>query len=229
MRGSEAVFHLAANADVRFGTEHPRRDLDQNAIATWNVLEAMRRNGIRRIAFSSTGSVYGEARVIPTPEDCPFSVQTSLYGASKVAAEALISAYCEGFGMQGVIFRVVSILGEHYSHGHVFDFYKQLLEHPDSLWVLGNGNALRHGATYLILNDRVMMHGNRLWDQRFRTAAPGSECVREKPCRERRPHSRSILWRPRHLPRAAGVSRNARRTGKRPRSAGIGDPQCCFR
>lgn len=152
MRGSEAVFHLAANADVRFGTEHPRRDLDQNAIATWNVLEGMRRNGIRRIAFSSTGSVYGEARVIPTPEDCPFPVQTSLYGASKVAAEALVSAYCEGFGMQGVIFRFVSILGERYSHGHVFDFYKQLLEHPDSLRVLGDGKQRK---SYLYVQDCV--------------------------------------------------------------------------
>src|SRR5262249_31799051 len=128
MRGSDIVFHLAANADVRFGTDHPRRDLDQNTIATWNVLEAMRELGIPSIAFSSTGSVYGEATLIPTPEDCPFPVQTSLYGASKLAAEGLIQAYCEGFGMRGFIFRFVSILGERYSHGHVFDFYKQLLE-----------------------------------------------------------------------------------------------------
>jgi UDP-glucose 4-epimerase len=139
MRGCEIVFHLAANADVRFGTDHPRRDLDQNTIATWNVLEAMRQNGIRRIAFSSTGSVYGEATVIPTPETCPFPVQTSLYGASKLAAEGLIAAYCEGFGMQGLIFRFVSILGPRYSHGHVYDFYKQLLEHPDRLRILGDG------------------------------------------------------------------------------------------
>ena len=100
LRGCELVFHLAANADVRFGTEYPRRYLEQNAIATWNVLEAMRLGGIQRIAFSSTGSVYGEAPVIPTPEDCPFPVQTSLYGASKLAAEGMIAAYCEGFGMQ---------------------------------------------------------------------------------------------------------------------------------
>ena len=71
MAGCDFVFHLAANADVRFGTEHPRRDLEQNTIATFNVLEAMRAGGIRRIAFSSTGSVYGEATVFPTPEDCP--------------------------------------------------------------------------------------------------------------------------------------------------------------
>ena len=152
MSGCGLVFHLAANADVRFGTEHPRRDLDQNVIVTWNVLESMRRHGVRRIAFSSTGSVYGEAAMIPTPEDCPFPLQTSLYGASKLAAEGLIAAYCEGFGMQGYVFRFVSILGERYSHGHVFDFYKQLLEHPDYLKVLGNG---RQRKSYLYVQDCV--------------------------------------------------------------------------
>jgi UDP-glucose 4-epimerase len=146
------VFHLAANADVRFGTEHPRRDLEQNAVGTWNVLEAMRTGGIRRIVFSSTGSVYGEARVIPTPEDCPFPVQTSLYGASKLAAEGMIAAYCEGFGMQGLIFRFVSILGERYSHGHVFDFYQQLLDHPEYLRVLGDGHQRK---SYLYIQDCI--------------------------------------------------------------------------
>jgi UDP-glucose 4-epimerase len=152
MAGSEVVFHLAANADVRFGTDHPRRDLEQNTIATWNVLEAMRTHGVRRIAFSSTGSVYGEATIIPTPEDCPFPIQTSLYGASKVAAEGLIQAYCEGFGMQACIFRFVSIMGERYTHGHVFDFYKQLLEHPGELHVLGDGNQRK---SYLYVQDCV--------------------------------------------------------------------------
>src|SRR6202034_2079316 len=104
--------HLAANADVRFGLEHPSKDLQQNTIATFNVLEAMRLNGIRRIAFSSTGSVYGEAPVIPTPENSPFPIQTSLYGASKVAGEGLISAFGESFGFECYIFRFVSILGE---------------------------------------------------------------------------------------------------------------------
>jgi UDP-glucose 4-epimerase len=97
----------------------------------FNVLEAMRANGIKRIAFSSTGSVYGEAEKIPTPEDAPFPIQTSLYAASKVAGEGMISSYCEGYGFEGYIFRFVSILGERYTHGHVFDFYKQLLDHPD--------------------------------------------------------------------------------------------------
>jgi UDP-glucose 4-epimerase len=152
MAGSEVVFHLAANADVRFGTDHPRRDLEQNAIATWNVLEAMRTQDVRRIAFSSTGSVYGEATIIPTPEDCPFPVQTSLYGASKVAAEGLVQAYCEGFGIKSCIFRFVSIMGERYTHGHVFDFYKQLLDHPGQLRVLGDGTQRK---SYLYVQDCV--------------------------------------------------------------------------
>jgi UDP-glucose 4-epimerase len=150
--GMDMVFHLAANADVRFGADHPRRDLDQNTIATWNVLEAMRRNGVKRIAFSSTGSVYGEAKVIPTPEDCPFPLQTSLYGASKLAAEGLIAAYSEAFGIQAHIFRFVSILGNRYTHGHVFDFYKQLLAHPETLQVLGNGKQRK---SYLAIQDCV--------------------------------------------------------------------------
>jgi len=152
MAGCDFVVHLAANADVRFGTEDPSRDLQQNTIATFNVLEAMRANGIKRIAFSSTGSVYGEAEKIPTPEDAPFPIQTSLYGASKVAGENLIEAYCEGFGFEGYIFRFVSILGERYTHGHVFDFYKQLFEHPDHLRVLGDGTQRK---SYLYVQDCV--------------------------------------------------------------------------
>jgi UDP-glucose 4-epimerase len=152
MKGSDVVFHLAANADVRFGTQHPRKDLEQNTIATYNVLEAMRANAVKKIAFSSTGSVYGEAPVIPTPETCPFPVQTSLYGASKLAGEGLISAYCEGFGLQGWIFRFVSILGERYTHGHVLDFYKKLLENPGELAVLGNGKQRK---SYLYIQDCV--------------------------------------------------------------------------
>jgi UDP-glucose 4-epimerase len=152
MAGCDLVFHLAANADVRFGTEHPRRDLEQNTIATFNVLEAMRANGIRHIAFSSTGSVYGEPKVFPTPEDAPFPVQTSLYGASKLAGEGLIQAYCEGFGFTGWIFRFVSILGERYSHGHVFDFYKRLLADPGHLHVLGNGKQRK---SYLYVQDCI--------------------------------------------------------------------------
>jgi UDP-glucose 4-epimerase len=150
MEGCDFVFHFAANADVRFGLQHPGRDLEQNTQATFNVLEAMRVNGISKIAFSSTGSVYGEAKIFPTPEDAPFPVQTSLYGASKLAGESLIQAYCEGFGFQSWIFRFVSILGERYTHGHVFDFYKQLRNDPSQLKVLGNGKQRK---SYLYIQD----------------------------------------------------------------------------
>ena len=150
--GGEAVFHLSANADVRFGTDHPRKDLEQNTIATYNVLEAMRANGVKKIAFSSTGSVYGESPVVPTPENGPFPIQTSLYGASKAACEGLISAYCEGFGFQSWIFRFVSILGERYTHGHVFDFYQKLQADPTRLPVLGNGKQRK---SYLYVQDCI--------------------------------------------------------------------------
>ena len=152
MRGCDFVFHFAANADVRSGTEHPRKDLEQNTIATFNVLEAMRANGIRRVAFASTGSVYGEPDIHPTPEAAPFPVQTSFYGASKLAGEGLIQAYCEGFGFQGYIFRFVSILGERYSHGHVFDFYRSLRANPRELRVLGNGQQRK---SYLYVHDCI--------------------------------------------------------------------------
>ena len=150
--GHEFVFHLAANADVRFGTEHPRRDLEQNTIVTNNVLEAMRKNGISKIAFASTGSVYGDATVIPTPENAPFPIQTSLYAASKLAGEGLIAAYCGGFGFQSWIFRFVSILGERYTHGHVFDFYWKLKQNPSRLEVLGNGKQRK---SYLYIQDCI--------------------------------------------------------------------------
>lgn len=150
MQGCDLVVHFAANADVRFGTDHPQKDLQQNTIATFHVLEAMRANQIRRIVFASTGSIYGESTVIPTPENAPFPVQTSLYGASKLAAEGLIAAYCEGFGFEGYIFRFVSILGERYTHGHVFDFYQQLRQNPHALKVLGNGKQRK---SYLYVQD----------------------------------------------------------------------------
>jgi len=150
LAGQELVFHFAAHADVRSGTQHPRRDLEQNTLGTFNVLEAMRGAGVRRLAFTSTGSVYGEPELFPTPEDAPFPVQTSLYGASKLAGEGLIAAYVAGFGFQGFIFRLVSCLGERYTHGHVFDFYKKLRADPAAIEVLGDG---RQRKSYLYVQD----------------------------------------------------------------------------
>jgi UDP-glucose 4-epimerase len=150
--GADTVFHLQANADVRYGLDHPRRDLEQNTIATADVLEAMRAAGAQRICFSSTGSVYGDAWVTPTPEDGPFPIQTSLYAASKIAGEGMIGAYAHGFGVTGLIFRFVSVLGERYTHGHVIDFYRALKADPTRLHVLGDG---RQTKSYLYVQDCV--------------------------------------------------------------------------
>ncbi|MCW3018604.1 MAG: NAD-dependent epimerase/dehydratase [Solirubrobacterales bacterium] len=150
--GCDWVFHLQANADLRRGLEHPQRDLHQNTIATSNVLEAMRVRGVKQIVFASTGSVYGEPTVFPTPEDAPFPVQTSLYAASKLAGEALIEAYTSGFGFTGIICRFVSVLGERYSHGHVFDFYRALKNDPTHLRVLGDG---RQEKSYMYVGDCI--------------------------------------------------------------------------
>lgn len=152
MEGCDFVFHFAANADIRFGLEHPRKDLEQNTLVTFNVLEAMRKNSINKIVFPSTGPVYGESKLIPTPEDAPMPIQTSLYGASKLACEGLIEAYCEGFGFTAYIYRFVSILGERYTHGHVFDFVKKLQQNPNSLFILGNGKQKK---SYLYIQDCI--------------------------------------------------------------------------
>ncbi|HEX8158899.1 MAG TPA: NAD-dependent epimerase/dehydratase family protein [Solirubrobacteraceae bacterium] len=152
MAGCDTVFHLAANADLRHGLKHPRRDLEQNTIATSNVLEAMRAANVSRIVFASTGSVYGEPEMFPTPEDCPFPVQTSLYAASKLAGEGLIAAYCHGYGFTGVVYRFVSILGERYTHGHIFDFVAALRRDPARLRVLGDG---RQEKSYLYVGDCI--------------------------------------------------------------------------
>jgi UDP-glucose 4-epimerase len=156
--GARQVFHLAANADVRHGLEHPRRDVEQNLLATHNVLEAMREHGVSRIAFASTGAVYGDASLLPTPEDAPFPIQTSLYGASKAAAEGLLTAYAHGYGFRTDIFRFVSMLGPRYTHGHVFDFWRKLKADPTQLEVLGDGKQQK---SYLHVADgiRAMLLG----------------------------------------------------------------------
>jgi UDP-glucose 4-epimerase len=150
--GCDWVVHLQANADVRFGFDHPTVDLEQNTTGTSRVLEAMRASGVRQILFSSTGSVYGEPEVFPTPEDAPFPLQTSLYGASKLASEGLISAYVAGYGITGVICRFVSILGERYTHGHVVDFYRALRADPNHITVLGDGQQEK---SYLYVGDCI--------------------------------------------------------------------------
>ena len=152
LRGKDFVFHLAANADVKDGLLHPRKDIEQNILATQNLLEGMREHGVRRIAFASSGAVYGESELLPTPEHAPFPVQTSLYGASKVAAEGLLSAYAWGYGFDVWIFRFVSQLGPRYTHGHIVDFYRKLSDNPHEIEVLGDG---RQKKSYLHVQDCV--------------------------------------------------------------------------
>ncbi len=151
-KGSEIVFHLAANADVKNGFLQPKKDLEQNTIVTHNVLEAMRKNLIKKIIFASTGSIYGEPKNFPTKENHAFPIQTSLYGSSKLACEGLIQAYCSGFGFNSIILRFVSIMGSRYTHGHLFDFYKQLLNNKKKLKVLGNGLQKK---SYLNISDCI--------------------------------------------------------------------------
>jgi UDP-glucose 4-epimerase len=150
--GCDWVFHLQANADVRTGLEHPRRDLEQSTLATSNVLEAMRARGVARIMFASSAAVYGEPGVVPTPEDAPFPLQTSLYGASKLAGEGLLAAYANGYGFTALICRFVSLLGERYSHGHLLDFHRALARDPEHLRVLGDG---RQRKSYMYVGDAV--------------------------------------------------------------------------
>ena len=152
LAGTDVVVHLAANADVRFGWEAPGRDLEQNLVSTHNLLEAMRRANVPRLLFSSTGSVYGESAVIPTPEDAPFPIQTSLYGASKAAAEGFIAAYAAAGLLSATVFRFVSVLGPRYSHGHVIDFVRKLSIDPGQLEILGDGFQRK---SYLHVSDCV--------------------------------------------------------------------------
>ena len=148
--GCKMVYHMAANADIRHGLKNPYNDIEQNTIATFNLLESMRKNNIKRIVFASSAAALGEPNQFPTPESCSVPIQTSIYGASKMACEGLISAYCEGYGFEGYAFRFVSLLGPRYPHGHVFDFVKKLRDNPVKLEVLGDGNQRK---SYMHIND----------------------------------------------------------------------------
>lgn len=157
LAGVDAVYHMAANADIRGGLTAPRVDLEQNTIATFELLEAMRARDVKRICFASSAAALGEPSVFPTPETCAIPAQTSLYGASKMAGEGLISGYCEGYGFEGYAFRFVSLLGPRYPHGHVYDFVKKLRADPSRLEVLGNGTQRK---SYLNIADCIaaLMH-----------------------------------------------------------------------
>ena len=151
-KGADMVYHLAANPDVRTGATDTLTPLSQNVIATYNVLESMRLHNVGRIAFTSTSTVYGEALVVPTPEDYGPLLPISLYGASKLSCEALISSYCHTFGMQSWIYRFANIVGSRGTHGVIFDFIRKLRDNPAKLTILGDG---RQSKSYLHISDCV--------------------------------------------------------------------------
>lgn len=138
-RDVDRVFHLAANPDARWGLDNTRLDLEQETIATYNVLEAMRRHRVPQIVFSSSGTVYGDVGTTVTHEGLGPCLPVSLYGAGKVASEALITAFCASFGLRGIILRFGNIVGERTTHGVIHDFIRSLAMNPKELKVLGNG------------------------------------------------------------------------------------------
>ncbi len=149
--GFDLVLHFAANADIRHGLDDTWRDLEQNTIGTYNILEAMRVNDVKKILYASSAAVYGEPQTFPTPEDVAL-VQTSFYGASKLSGEALIQAFCEGFGFRGWMFRFVSVVGERHPHGVTFDFYHKLKNDPTRLEILGDGTSRK---SYMYIDDCI--------------------------------------------------------------------------
>jgi UDP-glucose 4-epimerase len=157
VKDKDIVFHLAANPSVAVGETDTRVHLEQNALTTYNLLEAMRRAGVRKIAFTSTSTVYGEAKIIPTPEDYGPLKPISLYGASKLACEAMISSYCHTFDMQAWIYRFANIVGERGNHGVIVDFIRKLRANPNELEILGSGAQRK---SYLDVRDCVdaMIH-----------------------------------------------------------------------
>ena len=147
----EEVWHLAANPEVRIGAEDTRIHLEQNVIATYNVLEAMRMKEVRRLIFTSTSTVYGDADKLPTPEEYP-TRPISLYGASKLACEALIEAYCHTFDMRAWIYRFANVIGRRSSHGVIYDFINKVRSNPKELEILGDGNQTK---SYIYVDDCI--------------------------------------------------------------------------
>ena len=174
MTGVDMVFHLAANPDVKLGAENTRVHLEQNVLATYNLLEAMRKSGVKSIAFTSTSTIYGEATKVPTPEDYGPLLPISLYGASKLACEALISSYCHTFEMQSWIYRFANIVGERGTHGVLVDFIRKLRENPRELEILGSGKQKK---SYLEVKDCVqaMLHCVQNSDEQINVFNIGSE------------------------------------------------------
>jgi UDP-glucose 4-epimerase len=175
MKGYDTVFHLAANPEVKIGSQDTSVHLEQNIIATSKVLEAMRANDVNDIVFTSTSTVYGEAEVIPTPEDYGPLMPISLYGSSKLGCEAMISAYCHTFGMTSTLFRFANVVGSRSTHGVVYDFVQKLKSSPSKLEILGKEPGTK--KSYFHVKDCVdgMMFGWQNRKERAEAFNIGSE------------------------------------------------------
>ena len=174
LAGVEMVWHLAANPDIRLGTRQTDLDLQQGTVATYNVLEAMRRAEVRKLAFSSSSAIYGRPTVFPTPDDYGPLLPESLYGASKLACEGLVSAFCHSLGMQAWIFRFANVVGPNATHGIIPDLLAKLRQTPARLEVLGNG---RQRKSYIHVQDCVkgMLTGWRHADDPVNVMSLGTD------------------------------------------------------
>uniref|UniRef100_A0A7J2U0X5 SDR family NAD(P)-dependent oxidoreductase n=1 Tax=Ignisphaera aggregans TaxID=334771 RepID=A0A7J2U0X5_9CREN len=151
VEGVDAVFHFAANPEVRVSATNPEIHFNENIVATFNLLEAMRKKGIKELVFASSSSVYGEPEEIPVDENAPIR-PVSVYGASKAACEALIHAYTKLYGIKAVVLRYANVVGPRLRHGVVWDFINKLLKNPTELEILGDGKQVR---SYIYIDDAI--------------------------------------------------------------------------
>ncbi len=174
LRGCEIVFHLAANPDVRVGVVNTKVHFDNNILATYNLLEEMKGAGVKEIVFTSSSTVYGDAEKIPTPENYAPLIPISLYGASKLAAEALICSYCHTFDMEAIIYRFANVVGPRSTHGVIYDFIKKLRKNPNELEILGDGKQRK---SYLYIDDCIdaMLFGMQKKEEQVEIFNIGSE------------------------------------------------------
>jgi UDP-glucose 4-epimerase len=173
LRNVSKVYHIAANPEVRLGETNTKTHFEQNIVASYNLLEAMRKNDVKNIIFTSTSAVYGDAKVIPTSEGYP-AMPISTYGASKLAVEGMISSFCHTFGMKGIVFRFANVIGRGSNHGVIIDFIKKLKNNPNELEILGDGTQTK---SYIYIDDCIegMLFGEEKSNVNFELFNLGSE------------------------------------------------------
>lgn len=152
LKNVDVVYHLSANPEVKLGAENTYIHLQQNVIATYKLLEEMRKANCKKLAFTSTSTVYGDAKIIPTKEDYAPLIPISLYGASKLACEGLISSYCYTFDFNAVSYRFANVVGKRSTHGVIFDFINKLKKNKEELEILGDGTQTK---SYCYISDCV--------------------------------------------------------------------------